>query len=243
MGVSTPVAAKANGLSTVVNVVAAPREAFETLRIAPMWGWALVIAAALAMVGQYLAIPAVLHAMQAGWPAQVAASPQLSSLTPAQQQRAFEMGTMFVHWSWLITPVLLLVGAFLQTIIMLVFRAAGKGDASFKQLWCASMNVMVVGFGVYNLLNGLISIVRGPAAYNSMMDSIRSMPSPAWLAPSASHKVLAFLASFNIVSIWGAVLLAMAMMYVAKVSKANAAICATTVTVLAGLYFFVTVPK
>lgn len=240
MGVSAPAAAKANGLSTVLNVIAAPREAFQTLRVAPMWGWAFVVAAVLAMIGQYLATPATIHAMQASWPAQVAANPRMAAMTPAQQQNALTMGIAFVRWVWLITPITVLAVALLQTVIMLVFRAAGKGEATFKQLWCASMNVAVIGTGVYGLLSGLIAVVRGAASYGSMADALRAMPSLAWLIPGAPIKTTAFLAAFNVVSIWGAIVLAIAMMYVAKVSKANAAACAIVTTVLAGLYFWFT---
>jgi hypothetical protein len=239
MGVSAP-AAKANGLSTVVNVIASPREAFETLRVVPMWGWAFIITAALAMLGQYLAMPATIHAVQASWPAQVAANPKLAALTPDQQQKYLTITTNFMHYTWIIGVISGLVGALLQTIIMLVFRTIGKGSASFKQLWCASMNVCVIGVGMYSLLSGLIAVVRGPAAYNSVADAMRAIPSLAWVAPGASTKTIAFLAAFNVVSVWGAVVLAIAMMAVAKVSKGNAAACAVVTTALAGAYFFFT---
>jgi hypothetical protein len=241
MGVSAPAAAKANGLTTVVNVIAAPREAFETLRVSPMWGWAFVVAAALATLGQYLATPATIHAIQAGWPAQVAANPRLAALTPEQQQHALDVTLGALHYGWLIWPIAVLAIALLQTIIMLIFRAVGKGDATFKQLWCASMNVTVIGSGMYGLLSGLIAVVRGPATYNSVADSLRAIPSLNWLAPGAPIKVAAFLGAFNVVSIWGAIVLALAMICVARVSKANAACCAVVTTVLAGLYFFFTV--
>ncbi len=240
MGVSAPAAVKANGLSTVANVLAAPREAFETLRVSPMWGWALVIAVLLATLGQYLATPATIHAVQASWPAQVAANPRLAALTPAQQQHALDVTLSALRFGWIITPITVLVVALLQSIIMLVFRAAGKGDATFKQLWCASVNLTVIGVGMYGLLNGLIALVRGAASYNSVTDAMRAIPSLAWLAPAAPLKTVAFLAAFNVVSLWGAIVLAVAMMYVARVSKANAAACAIVTTVLAGLYFSVT---
>jgi hypothetical protein len=240
MGVSAPAATKANGLSTVVNVIAAPREAFETLRKAPTWGWALVVAVVFATIGQYLATPAVIHAVQTGWPAQVAANPRLAALTPEQQQHTLDITLSALRYGWLFTPISVLAAALLQTVIMLVFRAAGKGDASFKQLWCASMNVTVIGVGMYSLLSGLIAVVRGAASYTSTMDAVRAIPSLAWLAPAAPVKVVGFLAAFNVVSIWGAIVLALAMICVAKVSKANATSCAVVTTVLAGLYFFFT---
>jgi hypothetical protein len=96
------------------------------------------------------------------------------------------------------------------------------------------MNVAVVSAGVSALLNGLIATVRGAASYNSTSDAYKAMPSLAWLVPHAGLKISAFLAAFSVVGIWSAVLLAMAMMYVARTSKVNATICALLVLVIGG---------
>jgi hypothetical protein len=240
MGVSAPAAQKANGLSTVFNVLTAPGEAFETLRISPMWGWAFLVTVALAMIGQYLATPAAIHAVQASWPAQVAANPRIGAMTAEQQQTALNMALTGVKFAWLFMPVFVLVGALIQSAIMLIFSAAGKGSASFKLLWCASMNTLVVGMGVYALVAGLIAIVRGAASYTSATAAMKAIPGLAWLAPHASIKLIAFLSVFNVVSIWGAVLVYIAMQAVARTSKINAAACAVTVIALSGAYFAVT---
>jgi hypothetical protein len=234
MSVSAPVATKANGLTTVINVITSPKEAFETLRIAPMWGWAFVIAIILAAVGQYLATPATIHAVQASFPQQVAANPQLAGLSPEQQQRALNMSLSFVRWTWLFTPITVLIGSLVATIVMLIFKAIGRGDAGFKQLWCAAMNIAVVSVGVYSILAGLVALVRGAASYNSTADAYRALPSLAWLVPHAGVKTAAFLAAFNVVGLWSAVLVAMAMMYVAKTSKANGTICAVVLLCVSG---------
>jgi hypothetical protein len=240
MGVSAPAAPKANGLSTVANVFTAPREAFETLRISPMWGWAFLVTIVLAVIGQYLATPAAIHAVQASWPAQAAANPRIAAMTPAQQQAALGFATAAVKFAWLFMPVIVLVGALIQSVIMLVFSAAGKGSASFKQLWCASINVLVVGMGTYSLVAGLIAVVRGPAAYTSAQAAMKALPGLAWFAPAASIKLVAFLSVFNVISIWGAVLMYIAMQAVARTSKANAFACAATILVLSGAYFALT---
>jgi uncharacterized membrane protein YjjP (DUF1212 family) len=52
--------------------------------------------------------------------------------------------------------------------------------------------------------------------------------------PHATVKVSAFLAAFSVISIWAAVLLAMAMIYVARTSKVNATICAVVMLVVGG---------
>jgi hypothetical protein len=237
LSVSSTAVAKANGLSTVLDVLTAPAKAFEMLRAVPMWGWAYAAAAILAMAGQFLGGPAVIHALQASWPAQIAANPKLAAMTPAQQQQALQFAVMSVRFVWVLMPVFVLIMAALETLIMLVFKAAGRGDASFKHLWAASMNTLVVGCGIYSIVTGLIAMIRGPLPYTTTMDAVKSVPSLAWFAPAAGAKVLAFLAAFNVVSIWGAVLLALAMIHVARVSRANAIACAVVTTVLAGAYF------
>jgi hypothetical protein len=225
MAVSAPVPRRANGLVTVADVITAPRDAFQTLRLSPMWGWAFIIAAVLTAIGQYLGTPATIHAIQASWPAQVAASPQLAGASAQAQQNALNISTSVIRIAWLFAPVIVLIGAFIASIIMLIFRSMG-GDAGYKQLWCAAMNIAVVSAGIGSLLNGLIAVVRGPASYSSTADAYRAIPSLAWLAPHAGVKLSAFLAGFGVVNIWAAVLTAMAMVYVARTSKATAAICA-----------------
>lgn len=236
MGASAPVAKTANGLSNVVNVLTAPREAMESIRIAPTWGWAFLIAAILSCLGQYLLTPAVSHAMQASWPAQVAASPQLAGASPAQQQNALNISLAVLRWSWLFSPVILLINALIVTIVMLVFKAIGRGQASFMQLWSAAMNVSVVSVGISSLVTGLIAMVRGSSAYLSTSDVYRATPSLAWLAPHVTLKLSAFLAGFSVISIWAAVLYAMAMMYVAKTSPVIGAVCAAVILCVGGAF-------
>lgn len=238
MSVTAPAApAKTNGLTTVLDVITSPAKAFETLRAVPMWGWAYIITCILAMIGQYLATAGVMHAITAGWPAQVAANPQLAAMTPEQQQRGLQFAMAAVKWAWLFTPVILLFCALLQSVLMLIFKAIGRGDASFKQLWASAMNTLLVGFGLYNIVYGLIVVVRGPASFNSSQALITSVPGLSWLVPGAPLKLAAFLGAFNIFAIWGAVLLTMAMTTVARTNRAVGIGCAVVTTVLAGLYF------
>ena len=199
-----------------------------------MWGWAFLIALDLAMIGSYLVTPATIHAVQAGWPAQVNADPRLAGLSPEQQQNALNTALGFIKWSWVFSFIYILLGSLIATIIMLVFKAIGRGDAGFKQLWCAAVNISVVSGGVYSLLAGLVALVRGAASYNSTMDAYRALPSLAWLVPGANVKTIAFLAAFNVTGIWAAILIAMAMVYVAKTSKATGAICAIVVLIITG---------
>jgi hypothetical protein len=234
MSVSAPVASKANGLTTVINVITSPKEAFQMLRIAPTWGWAFLIAVILAAVGQYLATPATLHAVQTSFPQQIASNPTLAGMSPEKQQSALQVSLAAVRFVWLFTPMTIFVGTLVLSVIMLIFKAVGRGDAAFKQLWCAAMNISVVSVGVYGILSGLIATVRGAASYNTTMDAYKAIPGLVWLVPHAGAKAAAFLSAFNVVGLWAAVLLALAMVYTARTSKVNGTICALLVLCLTG---------
>ncbi len=82
-------------------------------------------------------------------------------MTPAQQQRGLSFALTGVRYAWLFMPLIVLISCLVETVIMMIFNAAGKGSATFKQLWCASMNTLVVGSGVYSIVSGLVAVVRG----------------------------------------------------------------------------------
>ena len=234
MSVSTPAAPKANGAVTALNVIVAPREAFEALRVAPTWGWALLITLVLTAFGTYLSTNATIHAEQMSWPAQVAANPALAGMSPEQQQHQLTVVTAFMRWTWIFSFITIFIAVLVSTIVMLIFKAIARGDAGFKQLWCAAMNIAVVSLGVYSILAGLVALVRGASSYNSTADLYRAVPSLAWLVPQAGVKTAAFLAAFNITGIWAAVLVAMALMYVARASKPAAAVCGVAMLLVSG---------
>ncbi|HEU5479666.1 MAG TPA: hypothetical protein VFU90_07515, partial [Candidatus Tumulicola sp.] len=65
MGVDRAGAPKANGLKTALDTIISPKEAFEQLRVAPTWGWALLLTIVLYAFASYLLTPAIVHGMQA----------------------------------------------------------------------------------------------------------------------------------------------------------------------------------
>ncbi|MBC5815625.1 MAG: hypothetical protein GIW97_03700 [Candidatus Eremiobacteraeota bacterium] len=215
-----------NGLSTALNVIVAPREAFETLRVAPMWAWALIIALVTSLIGTYLAGPAQMHAVHAAMVAQMAADPNLDE---AQRNARIAMGDKFGSFSWAFIPLIIFLVVALQSLIMLIFNAIGSGSATFKHFWATSMNIMIPGFGLYSLVVGILALVRGVNAYNSTSDIYLSVPSLAWIAPHAGVKTVAFLYYFNPFFLWAAVLIAMAMQIVARVPKVQAYLTAATI--------------
>ncbi|MBV9278019.1 MAG: hypothetical protein JOZ97_07270 [Candidatus Eremiobacteraeota bacterium] len=230
-----PTPTPANGLTTALQIVAAPRSALERLRVAPTWGWAFLIAVVLGAVGTFLSVPAALHSVSASLAHQMAANPTYSQMSDSQRHQLLESTLVAVRYGWAFIPFVLLVGGLVQTIILLAFNAIGRGDAGFRTLWAANINIAIPGFGLYLLVGGLIAVIRGPLAYNSSLDSFLAMPSVAWFSTHAGPATIAFLAAFNAFSIWAFALTVAAMIIVARTSVLNAYAASATILVLAAL--------
>lgn len=219
MTVDAPTAPQSSGLATVLNVFVAPRDAFSTLGEVPMWGWAFIVATVLGVIGSLLAIPATTHALQTGLAAQMAHDPNFAQMTPDKQKQAMGFAQLGVRFGWIFVPVYLLVIALVQSVIMLIANAVGRGSATFKQLWAAAMNISVITFGVAYLFTGLITMLRGPQSYTNTAALAASLPSAAWAIPHAGVKTIAFLSAINPFSLWGVFLLATALLVIARASK------------------------
>jgi hypothetical protein len=217
---------RANGLTTALNMIVAPGEAFEALRNAPTWGWALIVSLVIFLIGNFLAAPAQMHAVHASMVAQLASN---SNLTDAQRSAQLAMVDKFGTMGWLFAPVILFIVVALQSLIMLIFNAVGGGSATFKHLWASAMNITIPGLALYSLVVGILAMVRGTNSFNSTSDLYLTMPSLAWLAPHASVKTIAFLVYFNPFFIWAAVLIAMAMLIVARIPKVQAYLTAAAI--------------
>lgn len=236
MGLETVEAPKANGLKTALDTIVAPGDAFERLRTAPTWGWAYLITLVLYMLGSYLLIPAIVHGTQAGWAAQVAADPRLAALTPEQLQNALNISVTVVRFAWLFPIIVLPFYILIQTVILLVFRAIGRGDAGFGQIWAAVTNITVPALGLGSIVLALIAIVRGPDSFGSSFEVQTAMPSLAMLAPGAPVKLHGFLAAFTPFTLWSAWLTATMMSVTTRVSKGVAYSAAATVLLIGGFF-------
>lgn len=210
---------KANGLKTALDVIIAPREAFEQLRVAPTWGWAFLLTVVLYAGGTYLLTPALLHATQASWPSVVASNPALAQLTPDQQQSQLALVLKIVGFSWAFAVVILPIVFLIQTVIMTIFKAIGRGDASFGTLWAAAVNIAFPSIGLSAIVTAAIALLRGPNSFDRTIDVQTAMPSLGLLAPAAPLKLHAFLASINPFTLWGCGLMIAAMAVTARVSR------------------------
>jgi hypothetical protein len=236
MAVDSTQMTKANGLATLLDTIVSPKEAFERLAIAPTWGWALLFSLALPIAAYFFMLPAIQHGMLGDLAKQAATNPNIAQMTPEQRAKIAGYAPFFV----IFTPIAIFFFVFLQTIIMTVFNAAGKGQGSFGKLWAAAMNMCIV-YGIGQIVAAAVVYIRGADSFNSAAEVQRAVPSLALLAPGVSDPhLLAFLATVNPIFVWSVVLVSMAMRYTAKVSSGpawGAALVSYLVPMLIGVGF------
>lgn len=231
MGVSTPVAAKANGLSTVIDTIASPNEAFERQRTAPTWGWALAIAIVLLLIGAYLQVPAAVHA-NAAQTQHMMNSPIYATMSDAKKQHILERAGKPSLFAYVGPVIFLFFGVLVNTLIMLIGNAVGKGEADFKRLWSGSMNIAVPTIGLAAVVLGVITTMRGPDAFSNSIQMMQSMPGLATLAPNAGIVLVSFLAGISVFTLWGFFLNATMLRVTGKTSAVVAYVFAAIVLLL-----------
>jgi Yip1 domain len=221
MALEAPPAPKGSGLKNAVDIVIAPKEALEQIRVAPTWGWAYLIAVVICVAVYYAYLPVTQHAMAGDFAKQVATNPQLAALTPEQQQTQLGVLMKLSPFFSLFTPIAILIFVLIQTVIMLIFNAAGRGKANFGTLWASSINISII-YALGQIVQAVVAVVRGPDAFNSASELQRAIPSLALVAPNAGIKLVAFLGTINPFNLWSAFLVVMAMTIVARVPKVQA---------------------
>ncbi|MBV8245051.1 MAG: hypothetical protein JOZ38_03935 [Candidatus Eremiobacteraeota bacterium] len=214
-----------NGLTTVLNTVIAPREAFESLRDGPTWGWAYVIVMALSVVGWFIALPVNDHIAVVMTQNMIAHNVLgMGSLTDEQKARALEraahpavLNRVFGLAILAIVPFLVV---FIETLFLLAGNAIGRGKSTFKQLWAAAMNINVVTFGLFTLAISIVAVLRGPASFSTSAEYYRDIPTLALLVPQGSPGMVAFFATIQPFSLWGLFLMATALIVIGNASRA-----------------------
>jgi len=222
--------------------MAAPSEAFETLRVAPTWGWALLITLVLVTIAAFLEGPAVRHVRvvttqhmltTSSFAANIPADRKQKMLADAANPSAVARATA------LIGPAIgLFIIVFLNTLLLLIGNAVGRGQADFKRLWAASMNIAVPTVGLGAIVTAIIVMLRNPDSFNSSIDIAKAVPSLAWIMPNASMAMLAFGAAISIFTLWGLFLNATTLRVLGKTSTGVAYTFAALITLLGGLFFF-----
>lgn len=239
MSTSEPAVQRRSGLATVVDIIVSPSAAFASLRAAPTWGWAFLIATVLGIIGSLLVGPAILHAMQTSMPAQLAANPQIAQLSPDKQQaainQAMAISKVVAQFSFVIIPIAILIAAAVQGLIMLIANAAAHGDGDFKKYFALSVNVSVVGVGLSYVVLGIIVLVRGADSFEAVASVQGSLPGLGLL--SNGHGAMAgFLGAINVFSVWSIVLLALGMTGVGRIPRVPAWITAVVMLLLTACF-------
>ncbi len=225
--VSEPMTApKGNGLTTALDIVVSPADAFARLRVVPTWGYAFLIAAVLGMVGGFLGSAASEHATIASIPAAMAKNPAAAQMTPEKRQASIDAQVGITKavskFNFAFVPLILLVSALLQSVYLLIFNAIVRGEGNFKKYWALAINISIVGIGLGTLVLGVIELIRGPEAFNSQSDLFNALPSLAWIVPGSTGFLHGFLASCSVFALWATGLFAMGLIGMARIKPAQA---------------------
>jgi hypothetical protein len=213
---------KPNGLKVALDTIVAPKEAFESIRVAPTWGWALLIVLVATLATSYLVTPAVIHGLQSDWPNMVAKNPALSGLSADEQQARLAVSVKIAGFVWMFTPLFVLFGILLGSVIMVIFNALGRGDGSFGKYWAAQCNIALTNtVGAIILL--AIVIARGVDSFTTAASVQEALPNLGMLVPGAG-KLHAFLATFTPFTLWAAALVIVALIIIGRVPRMQASL-------------------
>ncbi len=202
-----------HGAQTALNTVIAPRDAFVTLRSFPTWAWAYLIVVVLALIGQFLAIPAAQHIFEVTMPVSLEHNKQILAMPEAQrskviaQQLAF--GKIIAYLALVVVPIIALLIALIQAAVLTAVNAMVRGTGRFKNFWALCINVEIVGYGISYIVLGGIAAARGAGSFNNQQDFYAVIPSLGWIIPSTAKQASVFLQTINVFMMWAGVLLAL----------------------------------
>jgi len=231
MGVDAQSTQPSSGLATVVDTIAAPKSAFERLRESPTWGWAFLIAFVLMIIGTLLSAPAQQHAQYATLQRTINTAPVYKSLSDAKKSEILNNAqhpnpsTRVI--SVVFVGITLLLFVFLNTIVVLIGNAIGRGDGTFKRYWSGSMNIAVATLALGTLVAGIIAMIRGADSFSSGTEIAAAVPSLGTLihpTPAAT----AFFSAISVFSLWGVYLNATQM----QVNRVNKGVAWATAIVI-----------
>lgn len=231
MATTTPIAtqSKANGLSTALNTIFAPRAAFAQLAVTPMWGWAALIGIVLILVTTFVAMPEQLR---------LASIEQLKAIAnmPADQQaQARQNIANFGVVAKVITVVIVLIVPWVfwavSAVVNLIGAAASGAEAKFNLAWVVAVNASVIAF-IGGLVNGIILALRGPDSVTGPAD-MQAVPNLGMLFPG-NVKLDAFLAAFGIFYVWSYIVAVIGLEQTMKMKRGAAIATVVIYAILAG---------
>jgi hypothetical protein len=221
---------KRSGLSVLLDVILAPRSAFEALSARTHWGWAFLFACLLGCTGAALQSPAGQHIAATMIAQNPTHDPKIAAMSPAETQQMIEIVKTTQRWVWVAYPFIVLAAIAFAALILLIGTAVARGQAGYGRLFGVAANVAIINYGINYLLIGILAALRGPDAFSTQRDLIATVPSLAWLVPGDSPKLAAALAQVNPFQIWSFFLMALGLTIVAKLPPVPAYAVAAVVT-------------
>ncbi len=234
MGVEHPVATQNAGLKTLVDTIVAPTEAFERLRVAPTWGWALGVLVVLLAASSFGGLAVSEHAGVGMIHHMLATNSSMAAMPDATKQKmlddAAHVPPVKLMANLLVAIVITLLGALINAALLLGTSAMAQGSATFKSLWAGSINISVVQLGLGQSITMVIAQLRGPENINSMTDVLRVVPSLGWLDPGASGTLGGMLLTISIFALWGLALNVLMLRTTGRVTNAASWIVPVLIT-------------
>ncbi|MGC8484429.1 MAG: YIP1 family protein [Candidatus Baltobacteraceae bacterium] len=219
------------GLTSLVETIVAPTSAFDRLAEKQTWGWAFIASSILTIVAALASGPVQRHIARLMTEQSIAAT---STAQQAAAKTGAAIGMKISEVAWVFSPLGILFMVLIATVILLICNAVLGGKASFKQLWCATMNVSIV-FAIGSLVGSILLAVRGPDAFTGVMDIYRNSLSLAAIIPSANIKLIAFLAAFTPFTLWQLWLNSLLMQRIARLAAPRAWAAALVVFLIPAL--------
>lgn len=198
--------AKGNGIKPILDTIISPKEAFESLRERPSWAIAFLILLVFMLIGYEMQRPAALHAAVGTTQHMLATSSFFSSMTDAQKQQILDKAqhpdASSAFTGPLFVLIAVLIGVFVNTLILWITGKSGSGNAKFSSYWAASICNAVASQGIASIVLGFICLLRGPDSFNLSSDILKALPSIGTIAPVGGY-LGAILSSLSIFALWG----------------------------------------
>ncbi len=226
----------AASVATIADIVIMPRSGSSTAGFRGSILTALVLLLGLAYLGTVLEWPVTEKVIHVTIVKQLAAQATTSASAPEMAEKLTAVYTKVVPVIGLVMLVLQqLAGAALISLAVLMLN----GRASYEKMLYIFVHTSVPTVGLSLLAAGAIHLVRGPAAYDSSLSMLLSIPSAAWLATLPPPAEIA-IAALNPFTVWQVIILTAWIGHAARLSTARALIAAcvplVVFTAIASMY-------
>lgn len=212
---STIISGKGRDALVALDTFLSPTTAFNAIRTAPTWLFALVVTVVAVAAASWTVGPAVQHAEAAQWPQWIASHPEVARASASAQRSALAVLQRTAGYGWIVAPIFIPLACAGQAAILFFGGRLFRGRGSYLKIWAACCNIALVTNALGTLFQAAVVGLRGASSFDTLQSVQEAVPGLAWLSASANPHLHAFLANFTIFSIWGAVLYAIALKTIA----------------------------